>query len=266
MRENFLQQRKGVILVEAMVALSLLIMAMGGLFALNLNTLRANNTTTDQVIATGLASEGIELIKYMIEQNIEDGLDWRNNITSNANRSGCFQIDYRTNHRSGNNPLTGLTVAADWRTPAPNVYRGGNCPSSTASNNPFFDTTRVEGFYQPLVYRDPGAGGNSPGYTYDAAGCVQPNCTVTGFRRMVAITTRGGLQTGCISSPCKMEITSAVEWTAAGGVPKYIILDEVAFDWTVRQCQDGIDNDGVQGIDLADPDCHGNPLDNSESR
>lgn len=275
--KRFFRQSKGVILVEAMVALSLLIVAMGGLFALNLNTLRANNTTTDQIIATELASEGIELVKYMIQQNIEDGVPWQRNITASPPprlRSGCFQIDYRINHIA--NALTSFA--------APNVYRNADCPPVLDTRNHFFNPAEINSYYQPLMYRDPSFPSNFPGYTYEASGCVQPNCVVTGFRRMIAISARNSLQNGCPSSqtsPCKMEITSAVQWTTAGGVPKYVILDEMAFDWTVRQCQDRIDNEIIGdrqvdtgGVDIdgdgipepADPECRGNPLDNSESR
>jgi len=74
--------RGGYLLVESLVALSVLTVGFLGIVSLLSRSLSLNRTVSDTHIATYLAAEGIEVLKNMIDANILQGLPWTNGITS----------------------------------------------------------------------------------------------------------------------------------------------------------------------------------------
>lgn len=232
---------RGEVLVEAIIALSILMAGMGGLFALISNSIGLSRSNTDQFIANHLAIEGIELVKYMLEQNRHLGKsDWLDQIDKPPH---CYEFDYQVNHERN-----GLSRSSPYIR---------NCQN-------FIDD---QSGYQYLVFRDSTAGG-PPGYTYDTR--TNANYLTSIFKRVVAINAVGGIniappldQSGCTSPPsgfpgrynCMIRITSSVSWVTRGGAKKNVLLEAVYFDWE-RQCADWIDNDGDFLIDSVDPGCH----------
>ena len=54
-------------MVEAMVAMSVIVIGLLGVFALSSNSISLNRVAADRYIAVNLANEGIELVKNLIE-------------------------------------------------------------------------------------------------------------------------------------------------------------------------------------------------------
>ncbi len=67
--EKFLLNRSGQVMVEAVVALTVLAFGISGIFVLFSNSLGLNRLSTDEYIASGLASEGIEVVKNILDSN-----------------------------------------------------------------------------------------------------------------------------------------------------------------------------------------------------
>ena len=61
---------RGQAMVEAMVAMSVIVVGLLGAFVLSSNSIGLNRTAADRYIAVNLAGEGIELVKNIIDQNI----------------------------------------------------------------------------------------------------------------------------------------------------------------------------------------------------
>ena len=83
----------GQAMVEAMVAMSVIVVGLLGAFALSSSSIGLNRTAADRYIAVNLAGEGIELVKNIIDQNIM--LVVPDNVAWNAGVSpGNYEIDY----------------------------------------------------------------------------------------------------------------------------------------------------------------------------
>ena len=87
----FKKNESGYLLVEAMVATSLLIIGLVSVAGLMSRALGLNRVVSDQFIANYLAVEGIEIIKNLIEANILAGLPWNNGISDN-----CYEVNYES--------------------------------------------------------------------------------------------------------------------------------------------------------------------------
>ena len=81
--------KKGQILIESLVAISVIIIGLLGIFDLLSRSLSLNRTVGDQYIASNLAAEGIEIIKNIIDSNSVDELPWNNGISN-----GLYEIVY----------------------------------------------------------------------------------------------------------------------------------------------------------------------------
>ncbi len=81
--------RKGQSLVETIVALSVLIIGFMGLIALLSRSFAASNFVSENYIATYLASEGIEVVKNLIDHNRKLGeqgelIAWNEGLVNNC--------------------------------------------------------------------------------------------------------------------------------------------------------------------------------------
>lgn len=83
------RSRRGQSLLEAIVAITALVVGLGGIFTLLSSALRNNRVVSDQATATYLAAEGIEVVKNMLDHNATIGAAWG---TGFAN--GDFEADY----------------------------------------------------------------------------------------------------------------------------------------------------------------------------
>ncbi len=192
MKFKSFHSRRGQTLVEALVALSILTVGFVGITTLLTQSFQLNRTTADDTEATYLASEGIEIVKSLIDHDVYFGLaqssstnDWGNCFPSSGY---YYPIDYET-----------ITAAQ------------GTTDDCSGLN---FSTNQTDGA-TPL-YFDPIA----DLYTTNAA-----DGTPTDFTRTIEITDGdvGG-------TPEEIDVQSAVTWNN-GELSNTITLEDQFYDW-----------------------------------
>ena len=83
----------GQAMVEAMVALTIIVVGILGIFTLTSRSLSLNRVDADRYVAVNLANEGIELVKNLLDDNItSDAQPW--NYLPGFNSDGNYEIDY----------------------------------------------------------------------------------------------------------------------------------------------------------------------------
>jgi hypothetical protein len=92
-----IQDKKGQMLIEAVIALSVLTVGFLGMFALLSESLGLNRVISDNYIGTYLAGEGIEVVKNIIDHNtiLRAGgaaIPWNNGLGGD----GCYEVSYDT--------------------------------------------------------------------------------------------------------------------------------------------------------------------------
>jgi type II secretory pathway pseudopilin PulG len=122
-----LSGRKGQTIVEAMVAISILLIGLMGVLTLLSRSLLLARTTADQAKATYLASEGIEVAKSLIDHGVYLGIPdpgaagagWEKCFLSGQSydldsaTTGCPPVPNFTNKPLYFSPLTHLFYSAD---------------------------------------------------------------------------------------------------------------------------------------------------------
>ncbi|KKU14569.1 hypothetical protein A3A20_00445 [Candidatus Wolfebacteria bacterium RIFCSPLOWO2_01_FULL_45_19] len=106
-----LQRNKGSILIEALVALSIIVVAFSAALSLLTSSFGLNRVISDQYTGTHLAAEGIEVVKNIIDGNILRCLPWNSGFAN-----GVFIADYNDTALSASmgsevlrfNPLIGV--------------------------------------------------------------------------------------------------------------------------------------------------------------
>lgn len=88
---KIVKNESGYLLVEAIVATSLLIIGLVSVAGLMSQALSLNRVVSDQFIANYLAVEGIEIVKNLIESNILAGVAWNAGMGDN-----CYEVDYES--------------------------------------------------------------------------------------------------------------------------------------------------------------------------
>ena len=86
-----LKNKKGYLLVEVMIAISLLTLGFFGTLSLISNSISLNSVVSDHFIANYLAMEGIETVKNLIDANFFKSNPWNLGFTN-----GNFEIDYQS--------------------------------------------------------------------------------------------------------------------------------------------------------------------------
>lgn len=79
----------GQILVEVLVALSVLTMGFVGIFSLLNQSLALHRVVANNYVATYLAGEGVELIKSAVAENLISGSPWNSGLLD-----GTYEADY----------------------------------------------------------------------------------------------------------------------------------------------------------------------------
>lgn len=79
----------GYILVEAAVAITIILVGLLGIFALLSRSLSLNRVVSDRYVATYLAAEGIEVVKNIIDGNIIEGQPFNTGLSP-----GNFEVDF----------------------------------------------------------------------------------------------------------------------------------------------------------------------------
>jgi Tfp pilus assembly protein PilV len=104
-----IKDKRGQSLVEALIALSILTVALLGIETLLARSFLLDRVTTDQTKATYLASEGIEIMKSLIDHQVYDAIanpggiagdpdtgGWNNFCNLSPGASAYYQIDWTT--------------------------------------------------------------------------------------------------------------------------------------------------------------------------
>ena len=97
MIKDKLKENKGQLLIETMVAISLVLIGLLGTFAVLSQSLGLNRVATDQYIAVHLASEGIEVVKNILDKDAREG----NPFAFSINRTGRVALDHTTGLEGG---------------------------------------------------------------------------------------------------------------------------------------------------------------------
>ncbi len=85
MLDRSVGSNKGQMLIEAMVAMSVISIGMLGVFSLLANSLGIGKVTSNQYVGTYLAAEGIEVVKNMIDTNVNSGgMAWNSGLAQNG--------------------------------------------------------------------------------------------------------------------------------------------------------------------------------------
>lgn len=87
------KNKSGQFLLEAVVALSILTVATLGIFPVISSSIGFNRAATDKDIAVGLAGEGIEVVKSLIDANVLAGDPWNQGLMSCG--AGC-SVEYNS--------------------------------------------------------------------------------------------------------------------------------------------------------------------------
>jgi len=97
-------RRGGQTIVEAMVAISLLIVGFLGIITLINRSIGLNRVVSDNYTATYLASEGIEVVKNLVDGNFIQNQPFFNGFASCT--SGCdWEVQYDTTWAAANRPV-----------------------------------------------------------------------------------------------------------------------------------------------------------------
>lgn len=137
MRKKGDSKYSGQMLIEAMVALSILIVSVFSIFALISRAISLNRVVSDQYVASYLASEGIEVVKNMIDTNLKPPQcrAWNYGINQ-----GTYEVAYNSAQLLS---VSGSPLNFDENT---GVYSyGGGTPTR------FLRTVTIEHFGSPVV-------------------------------------------------------------------------------------------------------------------
>jgi len=105
------QKNGGQLLIESMIAISILIFGLLGIMNLLSRSLSLNNVISSQYIASNLAAEGIELVKNLLDANTIQFKPWNQDINT-----GSYEMAYDSLTLNSNQDRNLLFNAAD------NVY------------------------------------------------------------------------------------------------------------------------------------------------
>jgi len=90
---SMLHDERGQLLIESVIAISLVIVGMMAILGFLANALSLNRVVSDQLTATYLAGEGIEIVKNIIDSNKGNGKLWNDGLKVNAATDYSPQYD-----------------------------------------------------------------------------------------------------------------------------------------------------------------------------
>lgn len=85
MMTKIISTKKGITLIETMVAVTILTIALGGPFALAAQSLQAAGYAREEVLASRLAEESLEMVHSLRDNHSIDGNGWTDAINSSWN-------------------------------------------------------------------------------------------------------------------------------------------------------------------------------------
>lgn len=108
--------------MEALVAITIVVVGLLGIFSLLSRSLSLNRVVTDRFVAAYLAAEGIELVKNVIDNNILAGRPWNDGLSS-GNYEADFHDDVLGPNRERALKVDLVTGAYGYREPTPTLIR-----------------------------------------------------------------------------------------------------------------------------------------------
>lgn len=120
MQDKYLRNN-GYILVEALIAITIVVVGLLGIFSLLSRSLSLNRVVADRFVAAYLAAEGIELVKNVIDNNILAGRPWNAGVSS-----GAYEADFHDDALQPNQQRVlqfDPTGAYGYREPIPTLIR-----------------------------------------------------------------------------------------------------------------------------------------------
>ncbi len=142
MNHMLINSRRGQTLVEALVALSILSMGFVGIVTLLNKSFQLNRTTTNDMQATYLASEGVELAKNLIDYDVYYGfaqgsstIDWNCSFGLGPGQERDYALDYTTAPPADPSPsclvLSPLSSDKLYIDPSTHLYSYNNSGAAT---------------------------------------------------------------------------------------------------------------------------------------
>jgi hypothetical protein len=113
-----IKKEKGQLLVELMVAMSVMLIGLLGIMAVLSQSLGLNRVAANQYIAANLAAEGVEVVKNIIDANAINARPWNSGL---ANGVSSVQFD---------------SAALGTQSSAPLLFNSSNGRYSYASGDP----------------------------------------------------------------------------------------------------------------------------------
>jgi Tfp pilus assembly protein PilV len=103
----FIKNKSGQILIETMVALGMVVIGVLGLLSLLSSSIGINKVVSDQYVASYLASEGIEIVKNIIDNNVVENQPFNNGLLNCQPPAGCRAQydDYELSQDNPNEPI-----------------------------------------------------------------------------------------------------------------------------------------------------------------
>lgn len=94
--KGFFKDKEGSLMIESMVAASLVVVGLLGLFNLIYNSTERDSLVIHQLQATYLAAEGIEVVKNISDADVANGNPWDSG-PGNQPFDGCYAVSYDSN-------------------------------------------------------------------------------------------------------------------------------------------------------------------------
>lgn len=126
--------RRGVALIESVIAVSIATVGILGLFTLLARSLGLQRVVAERYIAANLAAEGVELVHHLVSTNFVRGAAWNAGLPASR---GEYEMDYNDE---------GLVPRADRALRFDGTFYSYDAGSET----PFFRTITVEPLGSPI--------------------------------------------------------------------------------------------------------------------
>lgn len=100
----------GQLIVEAVIAMSFMIIGVLAFFGLMAQSLSYNSYISENYTATFLAAEGVEVVRNMVDFNVaENAQDHSTPWNQGLDTTGCYKVDYSSQHLGAASCATSYT-------------------------------------------------------------------------------------------------------------------------------------------------------------
>ncbi len=85
-------EKRGEALIEALIAITIIVVGLLGMYSLLSRSVSLTRVVTDRYVAANLASEGMEVVKNIIDTNVLELKPWNQNLAS----QGDYEVSYNS--------------------------------------------------------------------------------------------------------------------------------------------------------------------------